>query len=359
MKKILLTVMAAVTCILSANGQARMTLHEEFTGENCPPCNSTNPGFWALCDASTNTSKLIHITYMVPIPSSGPYYMETQTMNDARSAYYSVPFAPYGRYDGAVPDPTCGSPAGASAGHPACLTQGDIDAEAAITSPITITATHHFNTAHDSVFGKVVIHAVTAIGGTQLKLRAAFTKSMNFVTAPGTNSEKDFEHVVRAMFPDYSGQTVTSLAAGATKIYTYSGKITGMETTVTNFTVPDSAFVIWVQNDSTGKSILQAAKSTYNANWLNVNEMTSSVGMNIYPNPAKETTTVSFTLDQASTIQLKVVDQLGRIVSNVVQNMSAGTQNIAISTKTLASGIYSVILQAGSETVTEKLSVIR
>jgi len=64
MKLKLLASAAVIAIAFSASAQTRMTLHEEFTGENCPPCASTNPAFWALCNS--NSDKVIHITYMCP-----------------------------------------------------------------------------------------------------------------------------------------------------------------------------------------------------------------------------------------------------------------------------------------------------
>lgn len=46
----------------------RMSLYEEFTGENCPPCAATNPGLNTLLNA--NSSKVIPIKWQVPIPSA-------------------------------------------------------------------------------------------------------------------------------------------------------------------------------------------------------------------------------------------------------------------------------------------------
>src|SRR3954468_20170729 len=51
-----------------ATAQTRMSLYEEFTGENCPPCAATNPGLNTLLAA--NATKVIPIKWQVPIPSA-------------------------------------------------------------------------------------------------------------------------------------------------------------------------------------------------------------------------------------------------------------------------------------------------
>lgn len=361
MKKLILT-FAAACCMMSAGAQApRMTLHQEFTGENCGPCAGINPGFWTLCNS--NASKLIHITYMEPIPSTGSFYNETMAMSDALATYYNVPFAPYGRFDGVVPDGSASYP-----GEPNYFVQSDIDAESALTSPFTISAVHYFNAKHDSVYGIVTITAASAYGGTQLKLKAAFTRSMNFATAPGANGETDFENVVRNMFPDNTGQAIaSSWTSGSSHVYKYAGKLTGMETTLTGYTQVDSNFVIWIQNDSAGstpttrnyQSVLQAAKSVYRAGALGVPEIKQLSQVSIYPNPAKGSATVSFSLEQAAAVHIKVMDELGRTFNAFSRDMDAGAQKIELPAGSLPEGMYLIQLQANSDVVTERLSVIR
>lgn len=252
MKKLLLAAVALSTVTLSANAQTRMTIHEEFTGENCPPCATTNPPFWALCNSTSpvdNPSKLIHIAYMAPIPSSGWYYMRNQVTNDARRSYYGVTSAPSGKYDGNA----------TGSGHPASFTQAHIDAEAAIPSPFNITVTSAWNSTYDGVVTTVNVTCVTAFSttGTNFKLRAALCQTDHFDAPPGTNGESHFENVVQAMYPNAAGTTLpASWAVGETHSYTITG-------TVPSYVEKDEApfMVVWLQDD-VDKNIKQAGKAT-------------------------------------------------------------------------------------------------
>lgn len=258
MKKFLLAMAAfgSLSISFDASAATRMTLHEEFTGENCPPCASTNPGFWDLCNGSGNPSKLIHISYMVPIPSEGWYCNRTTPIYTARDSYYSVPFAPYGRFDGHVPDASASSP-----GHPYYFTQADIDAEAAIASPFTITVTSAWDGTYANIITTVTITcdasgAWTGSGTTpNVKLRAALIKTDDFATSPGTNGETHFENVVQAMYPDVNGTTLpTSWMAGESHTYTITGAVpTWLDKSQNPY------MVVWIQ-DENDKSIAQAAK---------------------------------------------------------------------------------------------------
>jgi len=386
MKRIILSIATLVACTLCVSAQQRTILYQEFTGENCGPCAAANPGLESLVAA--NPGKIIHVTFMEPVPSTGYFYETTSAVfglmygcTYPSPGYYSAVwglwgtcFTPSGFIDGHLPDssaPSTGNPCG-GCGNVAGFVQSDIDAEYAVPSPFNITATHYFNTAHDSVYGKVIIHGVSAYGGSHLKLRVAYVKTMNFSRPPGTNGETHFENVARTMFPASAGDSGQIIAAHWTAstvdTYSYSGKIAHLDT-FTNVTVVDSNFAVWIQNDSTTPAVttdfrvLQAAMSVYTPPVTHsgvATLTTSSISLNIYPNPAKESATAYFTLRYDADVQVKVTDELGHIVTSVPsQSLNAGNQNITIATNTLATGIYAVTVQVGGETFTQKLSVTR
>jgi len=258
MKKLLLSMVALATMSAGVNAQ-RMTLHEEFTGENCGPCASTNPGFWSLCNGTSNPSKMIHISYMVPIPSAGWYCNRTTALYTWRDTYYSVPFAPYGRYDGHVPDPTCGSPAGSSAGHPGCLTQADIDAEALVPDSFTMSVTNAWNATFDSVTAVVTITSTANWTGTTPYLRVALCETNDFVSSPGSNGETHFENVVQQMYPSsgaFGTLLPTSWPMGTTHTYTITGAVPSY---VDKAGSP--RIVVFLQDDA-NKVISQAAQAS-------------------------------------------------------------------------------------------------
>jgi hypothetical protein len=254
MKNFLLSAAALATLTFSASAQ-RMTLHEEFTGENCGPCASTNPGFWTLCNGAGNPSKLIHIAYMVPIPSAGFYCNRTSSIHTVRTGYYSVPFAPYGRYDGKVPNASASSP-----GHPGFFTQADIDAEAAIPDSFTITATSAWNATYTQVITTVNVTNASAFtwsatGSAGVRLRAALVQTNDFATSPGSNGETHFENVVQAMYPDATGTTMpTTWTPGMTQSFVVTGTVPSwVDKTLSPY------MVVWMQNDN-NKIVQQAAK---------------------------------------------------------------------------------------------------
>ena len=246
MKKILL--IAATIGIAASSNAQRMSIYEEFSGENCGPCAASNPALWTLMTA--NTSKVILVKYQSPIPSAGPIYTAYTTVTDTRMTYYSVPFAPYGRLNGTGLG--TGTAAPSSPGHIANLLQADIDAAAAAGSPFKMTVTSNYNASGDSVYTTVKIDCITAYTGTTMKLRIGMIEHLVYATPPGTNGEKDFHNVVREMYPDAAGTTIPNAwTVGMSQTFTIGGKVRSF---VKKSSGPQ--MVAWMQDDAT-KSIPQ------------------------------------------------------------------------------------------------------
>lgn len=248
--------LSAVAIGATVNAQSRLALYEEFSGENCGPCAASNPALNALIGASGNASKVLLIKYQSPIPSAGPIYNAYKTITNARMAYYNVPFAPYGRLDGRV----IGT--GTNAGHVANLTQTDINTDAAAAAKFTITVTHSWNAALDSVFANVTVKANTAFApaGANMKLRVALIEHLSYSKAPGTNGETEFHNVVREMYPDATGtQLPNSWTASQSQSYTLKGKVAAY----VDKGNPETRIVAWVQNDGgADTTVYQAAQSS-------------------------------------------------------------------------------------------------
>ncbi len=79
-----------------------------------------------------------------------------------------------------------------------------------------------------------------------------------------------------------------------------------------------------------------------------------------YPNPFNPSTTFSFDIPSNSFVSLKVFDQLGREVANIVsEELSAGSYSRQWNAANLSSGIYFYRLQAGSLSETKKLTMMK
>jgi hypothetical protein len=94
-------------------------------------------------------------------------------------------------------------------------------------------------------------------------------------------------------------------------------------------------------------------------------EMTVSQPVNFalmcaLPNPFNPTTTISYELRAAGHVSLKVYDTAGRLVATLVDGWrEAGTHRATFDGSNLASGIYLAKLEAGSNTATQKLVLMK
>lgn len=80
-----------------------------------------------------------------------------------------------------------------------------------------------------------------------------------------------------------------------------------------------------------------------------------------YPNPFNPSTTIKFGVTEATNVDLRVFDMLGREVAVIVDNqfMAAGNYSTKFNGEGLASGVYMYQLKAGDFTVVKKMQLIK
>jgi len=278
MKKSLL-ILGIVMMGISASAQSvRTSLYEEFTGENCPPCASTNPGLNAILLSPTNASKIIAIKWQVPIPSapsntwslyqtnkaeidwryrapaSGGYGYASQNSATAAITSQGVNSAPSGRIDGQHQWVF-----GAASDHPAYINNGVIATAQSYTSAFTINMQREWNYNCSAINLTVNIAATANFNavGNLIFRTVMVEREINFATAPGTNGEKVFEDVAIKSFPTIQGGTpmAGNWTNGQTMTFTLSCPLPSY--------VRDKeevAFVGFIQDDG-DKKVAQAARA--------------------------------------------------------------------------------------------------
>src|SRR4051812_45139884 len=149
MKKNLLTLSIMLTAAVFVAQTPRLSLYEEFTGETCPPCASTNPGLNTTLLSATNATRIVAIKWQVPIPSAPSntwsLYQTDKTEIDwrwkslASGGYGYLPAinsAPSSKIDGQE-----ATVFGAASGHPANLNNNVIAKAVSMPSPFNIIMT--------------------------------------------------------------------------------------------------------------------------------------------------------------------------------------------------------------------------
>ncbi len=79
-----------------------------------------------------------------------------------------------------------------------------------------------------------------------------------------------------------------------------------------------------------------------------------------YPNPFNPNTTISFSLNQSTSVRLQVFDISGRLVKTLIeQRVSAGDHQIKFNADALSSGMYIYRLEAGNKVETKTMTLIK
>lgn len=88
-----------------------------------------------------------------------------------------------------------------------------------------------------------------------------------------------------------------------------------------------------------------------------INEVENNFGLNVYPNPANTTATVSMQLSNEADVTINVSDLAGKVVYSNSLGMVNGTQNVTVNTDALTSGVYMVNVSVDGVISTQKLVV--
>ncbi len=84
------------------------------------------------------------------------------------------------------------------------------------------------------------------------------------------------------------------------------------------------------------------------------------VTLTSYPNPVQKQATVEYTLPEQTDVRVTLYDVLGRRVATLEEgSKQAGRHQIQIEGTGLSSGVYFGRLEAGSQTITQKITVVR
>lgn len=103
----------------------------------------------------------------------------------------------------------------------------------------------------------------------------------------------------------------------------------------------------------------QACRKTffgYNTQAENVNSGTFQ--SMLFPNPANLNTTLSYTIENSSNVNIRIMDMTGKVISTLVNGQqSAGVFMQEIQTANLANGVYFYTITVGERTETRKFIV--
>lgn len=152
-------------------------------------------------------------------------------------------------------------------------------------------------------------------------------------------------------FGGAAGSLPSTITAGNTYNYTYAYTIPAAYN-VANMRV----HVLLIDNQSATQMILNSAGATIP---MGIQDQTGIIAQSsLFPNPSTSTSTLSYSLVEASNVTINIYDAMGALVSS--QNEGSrpeGNQNAIINTDNLANGMYMVELVAGDSKATTRMVV--
>ena len=117
-------------------------------------------------------------------------------------------------------------------------------------------------------------------------------------------------------------------------------------------TEEDTDYSVYVTTvDHSGQESEPSETLSFHTGCLTVGETPANT-VNVYPNPAHNTITISTNLSGKA--EVKVIDVTGRLVKHFVSHNVAGTQ---LNVENLQSGMYFIMVSNGSNTTASKFVV--
>lgn len=239
---ILILFLLGVTVAKSQN--ERLVLVEGFSSATCGPCASQNPAWNALLAANQDIVTSIKYQMSWPPPGNDPMYHHNPQDNTARRNYYSVNSVPRAIINGNY-----------FQGMPSQVNQSMLETVAAISSPFQIQLQHQLSADQDSIFVTMLIKADGPVSGDLVAHIAVIEKHIHFVNPPGTNGERDFYNIMKALLPSRNGTTLPDFEGYEYIIIEAAWELQNV------YEIDQLAAVAFIQ-DNADKHVHQAAKSS-------------------------------------------------------------------------------------------------
>ena len=92
-----------------------------------------------------------------------------------------------------------------------------------------------------------------------------------------------------------------------------------------------------------------------------IDENIEHESLRIFPNPAHDGVTINFLVEDASAVNISVIDVNGRVIKEPVQqeNRQAGMHHVYVNTADLEPGVYIIVYRSGSTSTTQRISIQR
>jgi len=351
MKKIFFAIII-ITFLISINASPKKVLLEILTNSHCPLCPPSHSAIDSYVQNGQYKDQVTFIYYHMQFPySDDALYQHNPTDASARNAYYG-PFSstPRGIFDGQLQNNSYSNWANV------------INGLAVQESPFEITLQGSLNGSNVTV--KASVKQTGSVSSSNLVAHFIAVETVNYTGRNGISLHKN---VMRKMFPGASGRSF-SISLNQTI------KLDEITTLNPAWDLNQLGYLVFVQ-DSQTKTIYQSEYMTYNNLITTDIETETNFPANFsllqnYPNPFNPSTTINYQLPEASYVQIRVFNVIGKEVAILVnEQKQAGTYKLNFSATgisassgnsyNLPSGIYFYQINAGKFSETKKMILLK
>ena len=107
-----------------------------------------------------------------------------------------------------------------------------------------------------------------------------------------------------------------------------------------------------------GLSAIATFAEPYDVTGIDTEELAGKIKLQAYPNPARESVTINYELQEATALQIRLYNPLNESAEVILnETAQAGMQQHVINTDKLASGIYFIVITTNSQTYSSKIVI--
>lgn len=356
----------------------KMVMFEEFMQASCNPCMWSCSNFDATIRATKNICN--YVRYHTNWP--GTDYINNVTQDSVvgpRVNFYGVFGVPIGQMDG-----------GPAETLPNTVTPAQIENEAALGGLLSINITSCTYTAATKTYNvQAKIHSYVNLDSTILMavltvdtIKYSFDQSTEDPPgsfqpplANGSNPDSlypyvvNFPNVAEALLPDSNGTTLKPFLAGHTQTINLSWVKNHPWGFSPNTYPYDSTLgchiTLFVQTvcpppHYTSSYVYQSASAPVANIVAGIKEVENNLAIYMYPNPANNTTSIGYHLDNPENVNLELFNSLGQKVYGANQGIiSAGQHSLVMNVGQFEQGVYFIRLTTDNATVVKKLVIQR
>lgn len=339
---------ATVIVYVATQTRPRNALIEEFTSSTCVPCANLNVNFDPLlANNAPNTASVVNvIKYQMnwPSPGTDPSY---NPHGFKRRQFYNV----------------SGIPDAFANGRTGMVAHNQAEINAAIAEPAWVDVNASLTTVGLNLAGTATITPFITVNG-PVRVYQVFLQG--FYNYPGaTTTQKNYYHVARVMNPNGAG-TPVNITAGTAFTVNFNHAANVVATPAQNSfnfwannPTVDYEYVVFLQ-DTVSKHILNSGSGVMVNSTVGLVKLQKNETIGVYPNPANNAATIAVKLENATKVNLAIIDVTGKVVySKNEEVLGAGHNEITIDTEKLSSGSYIVQVVAGDTKMNTKLIIAK